>query len=123
MGNFMTEDKIYYNSKVVLLNFLIAIGFFGLMVYLFVEAPRPAGIVFVTILIAVGGQPQYLFIKNFIRLIANKPAMELTQNEYIDYQNGVRINWLDIVSVANLNFGIWEFISFNLKKINYTLNK
>jgi hypothetical protein len=57
MGNFMTEEKIFYNTKLVLLNFLVAIGFWGLMIYLIIEAPRPAGIVFVVCLIAIGGQP------------------------------------------------------------------
>ncbi|MBS7787636.1 hypothetical protein KIH23_10035 [Flavobacterium sp. CYK-55] len=107
--------KVDYNYKNVWTNFSGIVIFFIIpLTIVMIKSPKPASVIFTTILLLIFGSSIYMFIKSFIRSLNKLPAIELTEEFYIDNLNGVKIPWSNVISVGTINLGMWSFLSLDL---------
>jgi hypothetical protein len=107
--------KISYHPINVWINFIIILCFYitPIFIVLFM-VPKPSGLIFTVLLLIIAGKPSFMIIKSFFRFLNKKPAIELTEEYYIDHLNMVKIRWSNITNVGSNNFGQWTFLSFDL---------
>lgn len=108
------NQEIFYSPYNTTVNFIIAVAFFILLVILATNVHKTTAIIFIVVLIAVGGQGMFMFIKSFLLFVSGKPAIVLTKKYFIDNSSGVKISWSDINNITNYNFNGRTFLAFDL---------
>ena len=108
------NQEIFYSPYNTTVNFIIAVGFFILLVILATNVHKTAAIIFVIVLVAVAGQGMFMFIKSFASFVSGKPAIVLTKENFIDNSTGVKISWTDIKNITIYNFNGRAFLAFDL---------
>ncbi|SCZ01190.1 hypothetical protein SAMN02927903_03358 [Flavobacterium caeni] len=110
-----SKMTINYCSKNVGINFFIILIFFIIpFCFLFFNFSKPATVIFSLVLILLGYSSVFIFIKSFVRNILKLPAIELTNEHYIDHINGIKVSWKAISNISTSSIGQWTFINFEL---------
>ena len=114
VGNFMSDRKIFYSPFNTTVNFIVAIGGLILLIILATQIHTTAAILFIIVLLAIGGQAMFMFIKSFFLFVSKKPALILTNECFIDNSMSIRIPWIDINAVSIYKFNGRAFLAFDL---------
>jgi hypothetical protein len=109
----MDDIKIYFSPLHTTMNFIIAIGFWCLIIILLQNPHRTNAIIFVAILLLISNG-MYTFIKSFLFLITNKPAILLTNNQFIDNTSGKKLFWSDITKIETYLFQGRTFLAISV---------
>jgi len=107
-------QKISYSPYNTTVNFLIAVGFFILLVVLAIKVHKTATIIFIVVLVTIGGHGIFMFIKSFFLFVSGKAAIVLTKEYYVDNSMGIKISWSDINDITTYNFNLRTFLAFDL---------
>lgn len=76
---------------------------------------RPFFIIVGIIFVSVLWKSFQNIIKNLYRNILNKPAIELTEEYFIDHVNNAKINWKNIKKMNMINLQGHVYVNFDLK--------
>jgi len=110
----MHDQKISYSPFNTIFNFLVAVGFFILLIILLIQIHTTAGTIFVLILLAIAGQGMFTFVKSFVLFTLKQPAIILTQEYFVDNSMGIKIRWTDMNAISVYNFNGRVFLAFNV---------
>ena len=80
---------------------------------LFILSYRGTHYVVLFTLLLLGGVGWCYFLKYFVRFLFGKPAMELTSNNLIDHQNGLKYQWSEITSLESTHLR-FNFLAIKL---------
>lgn len=108
------NQEISYSPYNTTINFIIAVGFIILLIILATNVNKTAAIIFIVVMIAIGGQGMFMFIKSFLLFVSGKPAIVLTKDYFIDNSTGIKIGWSDINNITSYNFNGRTFLAFDL---------
>ena len=110
----MNDRKIFYSPLNTAVNFIVAIGGLILLTILATKIHTVAAIVFIIVLLVIGGQGMFMFIKSFFLFVSKKPAIVLTQECFIDNSMGIKIKWADVNAISIYKFNGRPFLAFDL---------
>jgi hypothetical protein len=95
-------------------------GFSFLTVYLFLIEKQPFGFIIGILMIIILYKNIINSIRNLYRSIIKKPAIEITDEYFINHMNKKKIHWKSIDKILFTNIRGYGFMKFNLKnRTNY----
>lgn len=105
----------YFPTKLWVDSLLFLIVFSGLTLLFILSSNQPLGIIIALILLIVTGRHFRKTIKNLYRNFKKLPALELTEDYFIDHINDVKIRWTYIIKVDLISLRGNTFVRFILR--------
>lgn len=98
-------------------------GFSFLTVYLFLIEKQPFGFIIGILMIIILYKNIINSIRNLYRSIIKKPAIEITDEYFINHMNKTKIHWKSIDKILFTNIRGYGFMKFNLKNRKNYINQ
>jgi hypothetical protein len=116
------EDQFGYRRWRIIFNELLALVQAACVVYLFVLSSNLGAYAITAAFFIIPFPFSYKNSRSFIRMINNKPAIEVTDLYFIDHLNGVRLLWSEIKKV-DIIFYRYQFLAIELVDISVFLQQ
>lgn len=115
MDNLHIKQYLYFPFWLWLdaLIFLFAFPLFT--IYLFFIDNQPLGIIFGTLMLVFSIKITQLTLRNLYRNFTKKPAIEITEQYFVNHMNNTKIHWKNIEKIERASGRSHNLIKFTLR--------
>jgi len=86
-----------------------------MIICLFLIDNQPVGIIFGTLMLVFSIKSTQLTLRNLYRSFAKKPAIEITEQYFVNHMNNTKIHWKNIAKIERASGRSYSLIKFTLR--------